>query len=56
MDLDQARSATKTITTIGVLAGAFYGLKWLLGNTDKEGNRSFGLSPKKFLGAAAVLL
>ena len=56
MDLGQARSATKTITTIGVLAGAFYGLKWLLGNTDKEGNRSFGLSPKKFLGAAAVLL
>ena len=56
MSLDQARSATKTITTIGVLAGAFYGLKWLLGNTDKEGNRSFGLSPKKFLGAAAVLL
>ena len=56
MDLGQARSATKTITTVGVLAGAFYGLKWLLGNTDKEGNRSFGLSPKKFLGAAAVLL
>ena len=56
MSLDQARSATKTITTIGVLAGAFYGLKWLLGNTDKEGNRSFGLSPKKFLGAAVVLL
>ena len=56
MNLGQARSATKTITTVGVLAGAFYGLKWLLGNTDKEGNRSFGLSPKKFLGAAAVLL
>ena len=56
MSLDQARSATKTIITVGVLAGAFYGLKWLLGNTDKEGNRSFGLSPKKFLGAAAVLL
>ena len=56
MDLGQARSATKTITTVGVLAGAFYGLKWLLGKTDKEGNRSFGLSPKKFLGAAAVLL
>ena len=56
MNLGQARSATKTITTVGVLAGAFYGLKWLLGKTDKEGNRSFGLSPKKFLGAAAVLL
>ena len=56
MNLGQARSATKTITTVGVLAGAFYGLKWLLGNTDKEGNRSFGLSPKKFLGAAVVLL
>ena len=56
MNLGQARSATKTITTVGVLAGAFYGLKWLLGNTDKEGNRSFGLSPKKFLGVAAVLL
>ena len=56
MNQEQARSATKTITTVGVLAGAFYGLKWLLGNTDKEGNRSFGLSPKKFLGAAVVLL
>jgi hypothetical protein len=36
MSLDQARSTTKTIATVGILAGAFYGLKWLLGDKDKE--------------------
>ena len=55
MSLDQARSTTKAITTVGVLAGAFYGLKWLLGDKDKEWNRSFGLSPKKLITTAAVL-
>ncbi|MBB1543720.1 MAG: hypothetical protein HG456_003055 [candidate division SR1 bacterium] len=55
MNLDQARFTTKAITTVGVLAGAFYGLKWLLGDKDKEGNRSFGLSPKKLITTAAVL-
>ena len=55
MSLDQARSTTKTIATVGVLAGAFYGLKWLLGDKDKEWNRSFGLSPKKLITTAAVL-
>lgn len=55
MNLDQARSTTKTIATVGILAGAFYGLKWLLGDKDKEWNRSFGLSPKKLITTAAVL-
>jgi len=55
MNLDQARFTTKAITTVGVLAGAFYGLKWLLGDKDKEWNRSFGLSPKKLITTAAVL-
>jgi len=55
MSLDQARFTTKAITTVGVLAGAFYGLKWLLGDKDKEWNRSFGLSPKKLITTAAVL-
>ena len=55
MSLDQARSTTKAITTVGVLAGAFYGLKWLLGGKDREWNRSFGLSPKKLITTAAVL-
>ena len=55
MSLDQARSTTKTIATVGVLAGAFYGLKWLLGDKDKEWNRSFGLSPKKILTTLGVL-
>ena len=55
MSLDQARSTTKAITTVGVLAGAFYGLKWLLGDKDKEWNRSFGLSPKKLITTAALL-
>ena len=55
MSLDQARSTTKAITTVGVLAGAFYGLKWLLGDKDKEWNRSFGLSPKKILTTLGVL-
>ena len=55
MSLDQARFTTKAITTVGVLAGAFYGLKWLLGGKDKEWNRSFGLSPKKLITTAAVL-
>ena len=55
MNLDQARVTTKAITTVGVLAGAFYGLKWLLGDKDKEWNRSFGLSPKKLITTAAVL-
>ena len=55
MNLDQARFTTKAITTVGVLAGAFYGLKWLLGDKDKEWNRSFGLSPKKLITTAVVL-
>ena len=55
MSLDQARFTTKTIATVGILAGAFYGLKWLLGDKDKEWNRSFGLSPKKLITTAAVL-
>ena len=55
MNLDQARFTTKTIATVGILAGAFYGLKWLLGDKDKEWNRSFGLSPKKLITTAAVL-
>ena len=55
MNLDQARFTTKAIMTVGVLAGAFYGLKWLLGDKDKEWNRSFGLSPKKLITTAAVL-
>ena len=55
MSLDQARFTTKAITTVGVLAGAFYGLKWLLGDKDKEWNRSFGLSPKKILTTLGVL-
>lgn len=56
MSLDQARSASKIVTTVGVVAGAFYGLKRLLGSTDKDTKeRSFNLSPKKFLTAAAVI-
>ena len=55
MNLDQARFTTKTIATVGILAGAFYGLKWLLGDKDKEWNRSFGLSPKKILTTLGVL-
>lgn len=53
MSLDQARSAVKIATTAGVIAGAFYGLRRLLGDVNKETKeRNFKLSRKKILGAA----
>lgn len=56
MSLDQARSAVKIATTAGVIAGAWYGLKWLFGTTNKETKeRSFNLSGKKLLTVAGVV-
>lgn len=57
MNLQQARSATNTIATVGAIGAGFLALKWLLGDTDKETKeRKFWLSWKKFAALIGIPL